>query len=301
MAPGGRAPVEPARPPRDPPAAPPPQRLRLPQSPAPPPAPPPTPPRRSLRASPRPSPLPPAWLGARARPAASPQSGRGGDGADGASEPVAAACAAERAAPLSIPPASFSSSPSFLLPPPPPPPTQSPRFPARTTWRRCRGPGLRAALPTPGARRWCGAKCSTWDRATPTSPTSARGPTAWCGECRQPARLGQRPCPQQLPPSLPPSLPAALPGRSLRGARPRAPARPCVGGGEAGAPASLPRSPQLCFSLRAPEACPSGIPFPLPRCRLPPLPKFLHPWVQLNVSFPFSRAFISLDIFRPRL
>lgn len=86
-----------------------------------------------------------------------------------------------------------SLSPSFLRPPGPPR-TQSPRFPARTTWRRWRGPRPRAALVAPEARRWCEARCSTWGRATPTCPTSARAHTAWCGECRpSPPGRGERP------------------------------------------------------------------------------------------------------------
>lgn len=40
------------------------------------------------------------------------------------------------------------------------------------TWRRRRR-----------ARRWSAGRCSTWGRATPTSRTSERAPTAWFGEC----------------------------------------------------------------------------------------------------------------------
>lgn len=112
-----------------------------------------------------------------------------------------------------------------------------------------------------------------------------------------------------LLPSPPPCPAAASPGPGP-GLRPALAGGWCggrglflaLGRGEAGAQASLPRSPQLCFSLRASRGCPSGISLPLPRCRPlppapPPLPKFLHRWVQLNVSFPFSRAFIFLNIF----
>uniref|UniRef100_A0A8B9MNT1 mitogen-activated protein kinase n=1 Tax=Accipiter nisus TaxID=211598 RepID=A0A8B9MNT1_9AVES len=133
------------------PAAPsPPQRLRLPQSPAPPPAPPlprppppgpAPPPLPSARAPtlllplPLPSPRPGPGRCARARPAASPHSGRRGVGADGASEPAAAAGAPERGD-ASFPP--FPPSrillPVPLLPPspPPPPPSPPPLPPARS-------------------------------------------------------------------------------------------------------------------------------------------------------------------------
>lgn len=122
--------------------------------------------------------------------------------------------------------------------------------------------------------------------------------------CR--AQLGQRPCPEQLPPSLP----AALPGRSLPGARPRAPARPCGGvvwgerpvpcpreRGSRGSSISASLSSALLFPSCFPRLSLRHLPSPPSLPPPPPRPKFLHRWVQLNVSFPFSRAFIFLNIF----
>lgn len=159
--------------------------------------------------------------------------------------------------------------------PPPPPRTQAPRFPARTTWRRCRGQGLRAAPPAPAARRWCGDKCSTWGRATPTSPTSARGPTAWCGEC---GRRGSALAPDNsLLPSLPPSR---------RPARPRARPALALGEGEQLRLALLSSVSPSVFPRLSLRHHPSFLSLPAPT------PPSLRRWVQLTVSFRFAPAFI---------
>lgn len=228
--------------PRDPCAAPPPRRLRLPQSQAPPPsgassAPAHPPPSR------RPPHPPPRPRSMRARAVVpSPQSGRGGDGAEWARQPAPRPAERGGAEPAFFLLALSSPSSSFLRLPGPPR-TQSPRFPARTTWRRWRGPRPRAALPAPGARRWCGAKCSTWGRATPTSPTSARGRTAWCGECHpSPPGRWERPA-------------RGLGGGEGRAAPGRTPPLRPVAPGPGGAAAS----PALPCTVR-------GSAFPSPRC-----------------------------------